>query len=132
MIWCRTFLFSLCGCVSWLSENKKSVPDKLSETVIISYYRGTTQFGVSPTFARTIIRSGLITGSVPGGSYYTIMLLALCLPRIQHMLNILCASIICILGIPCHDGISDSPSKVHSASCSMLRFHHPQLSVISQ
>lgn len=51
---------------------QKTVPDSSSETVIITYYRGTTQFGVSPTFARTIIRSGLITGSVPGVSYYTI------------------------------------------------------------
>ena len=48
---------------------QKTVPDSSSETVIITYYRGTTQLGVSPTFSRTIIRSWLITGSVPGVSY---------------------------------------------------------------
>ena len=36
---------------------QKTVPDSSSETVIITYYRGTTQLGVSPTFSRTIIRS---------------------------------------------------------------------------
>ena len=61
---------NICGnSVDRFSANKKPSQKILSETVIITYYRGTTQFGVSPTFARTIIRSGLITGSVPGGSY---------------------------------------------------------------
>ena len=49
---------------------QKTVPDSSSETVIITYYRGTTQLGVSPSFTRTIIRSWLITGSVPGISYW--------------------------------------------------------------
>ena len=39
------------------------------ETVINSYYRGTTQIDIKSTLSCTIIHAGLITGSVPGGSY---------------------------------------------------------------
>ena len=39
------------------------------ETVIKSYYRGTTQFDESSTLSCTSIHAGLITGSVPGDAY---------------------------------------------------------------
>ena len=42
-----------CAC----SDKEKTVSDLLSETVIITYYRGTTQFGSTPSFACTIIHS---------------------------------------------------------------------------
>lgn len=51
---------------------RKKPSQILSETVIISYYRGTTQFDVMSTLACTVIHSWLITGSVPGGSYFMI------------------------------------------------------------
>lgn len=54
---------------------KKTVPDKMSETVInISYYRGTTQIERElsvpiPLFPYTVIYAALVTGAVPAGGY---------------------------------------------------------------
>lgn len=39
------------------------------ETVINSYYRGTTQFGELSTLSCTNIHAEMITGSVPGDAY---------------------------------------------------------------
>lgn len=65
----RHLLSFLSGTAHCLREKKRLRYNSISETVIISYYRGTTHFDIMSTFACTIIHSRLITGSVPGGSY---------------------------------------------------------------
>ena len=48
---------------------KKEPSQAMLETVIISYYRGTTQFDELSTLSCTNIDAEMITGSVPGDAY---------------------------------------------------------------
>ena len=63
-------LTSLLGLRKKMETMRKKEPSQaMLETVIISYYRGTTQIDVSSTFSCTNIHSWFITGSVPVGAY---------------------------------------------------------------
>lgn len=53
---------------SFSYEIKNRLKPKL-ETVINSYYRGTTQFDELSTLSCTNIHAEMITGSVPGDAY---------------------------------------------------------------
>lgn len=78
------------------------------ETVINSYYRGTTQFDELSTLSCTNIHAEMITGSVPVTP--TDLIVKTMLYTIKHF---------------------GSPSKGHSTNPSILQSHHLQLSEIS-